>query len=96
MKHYECLASGAVPILPASPDLHRLGIKPMVHYIPLAKVWRNNKSLAKFLSHYNEYRSIAVNAVKWAKENMDRMLFDGFEDLVQEVTAQKYPRRLIE
>ena len=95
MKHYEVLASGAVPILPASPDLFRLGIKPMVHYIPLEKVWGNNKALANFLSHYDKYRPIAVRAVRWAKENMDRMLFDGFEDMIREVTDNLYSRRLV-
>ena len=96
MKHYECLASGAVPILPDSPDLFRLGIKPMVHYIPLAKVWGDNKALASILLHYEDYRLIAVNAVQWARVNMDRMLFDGFEDMIQEVTGNRYPRRVFE
>lgn len=94
-KHYELLGSGAVPIFPVSPDFHYLGIKPMVHYVPLRTITGGSDKLRHILSHYPEYRRIAVNAVRWHKRNSHRMLFDRFEDLVVEVTGAKYPRRRI-
>ena len=94
-KHGECLASGAIPIMPESPDLKYLKIEPMVHYIPLTSVWRQNGSLDSFLGQHDKFKKIAQNAVEWHNENADRLLFGKFEDLVQEVTGKKYPRRLI-
>jgi len=94
-KHYECLGSGAIPIMPGSPDLHLLGVEPMVHYIPLEFVWEDNTQLEYYLSNYEDFRYIAFNAAGWHRENVDRMLFDDFENFVQEVTDHKYPRRLV-
>lgn len=94
-KHGEVLASGAVPIMPESPDLKYLRIEPMTHYIPLTNVWRQNGSLDSFLGQYEKYKGIAQNAVGWHSENADRMLFGKFEDLIREVTEKRYPRRLI-
>lgn len=95
IKYYECLGSGAIPIVPVVPDLKRLGLKPMVHYIPLSTVWKKNERLVDILSQPQKFRHIAKAAVKWHKQNADRLLFDGFENLIQLVTKRQYPRRLI-
>jgi hypothetical protein len=91
----EVLGSGAVPIMPESPDMKRLDIEPFVHYIPLSEIWEDNGNLIYYLTSYPAYQHIAINAVDWHRENVDTMLFDGFEDVVQRVTHHKYPRRLI-
>jgi hypothetical protein len=95
IKTYECLGSGAITIMPSPQDLSYLGVEPYVHYIPLSDVWGDNKKLAHYLSHYDDYRHIAESAVAWHQENVDRMLFDGFESVVQEITSHRYPRRLV-
>ncbi len=95
-KHYEALASGAVPIFPEVPDLELLGVRPFEHYIPLSEVEGDNERLAFFLDRYNEFHYIARNAVDWSAANMDRMLFDGFEATVHELTGGCYPRRLLD
>lgn len=95
MKYYECLGSGAIPILPEVEDLKLLGVQPMIHYIPLSHVWQNNGRLAYYLSHYQDYHYIAENAVLWYKGCADTMLYDWFEDLVREATGYKYPKRLL-
>ncbi len=95
-KHYECLGSGAIPIFPDSPDRKYLGIEPYVHYIPFSEIDGNNKAVEHYLSNYADYRHIAVNAVAWYKENVDRMIFDEYEDFIRRVTGYKYPKRLIE
>lgn len=94
-KHYEALASGAVPVMPPSPDFRHLKIEPMVHYIPLSTVWRNNPMLEYFLHHYDLIKQIAEKAVAWHEENADKLIFGKFEDVAQEVTEWKYPRRLL-
>jgi hypothetical protein len=95
-KYYECLGSGAIPIFPKIPDLKYLGIQPNEHYIPLSEIWRNNTRLEQLLSHPDDYAHIAKNAVAWCEENAEKMQFDGFEDLVREVTGKRYPKRLLE
>jgi hypothetical protein len=95
-KYYETLASGAIPIFPEVPDLKLLGVSPFEHYIPLSEVEGRNDRLSYFLDHYDDYRHIAQNAVKWSVLNMDRMLFDDFESLIHEITCRKYPKRLID
>lgn len=95
IKHYEVLGSGAIPIFPEVPDLKLLGVKPFEHYIPLSEVEGNNQKLAYYLDRYEDYKYIAQNAVKWYKENSDRMLFNDFEHLIREITEYKYPKRLI-
>jgi len=95
IKVYESLGSGAIPILPEVKDFGLLGIKPMVHYIPLSQIWKNNARLGELLNNYDKYKYIAENAVRWHGENMDRMLFDDFEDVVYEVTGKRYPKRLL-
>ena len=93
-KHYECMGSGAIPIIPEAPDLRLLGVEPMVHYIPVQEVMGNNKRLTEILGSFEDLRYVAKNAVKWHEQNADRMLFDGFEDVVQKLTGYRYPRRL--
>ena len=95
-KYYECLGSGAIPIFPESEDFGLLGIKPFEHYIPLSMVKNNNARLGDYLDNYEKYSYIAKNAVQWHEENIDRLLFDGFEDSVREITNYQYPRRLID
>ena len=94
MKYYEVLGSGAIPIIPDEPDLSYLGVKPMKHYIPLSQVWKNDAKLREYLRHYRDYKYIAENAVEWHRNN-DSRLWNGFEDLVQEMTGFRYPRRLL-
>lgn len=93
-KYYECLGSGAIPIMPNAPDLVLLGIKPWEHFIPLDEMDTNDK-IADLLDHYADHLPIAERAVKWYKEQANSLLFDGFEDLVQEITGGQYPRRLL-
>lgn len=95
MKYFECLGSGAIMIAPKVDEMDLLGLKPMVHYIPLSSVWGNNKKLASMLSHYKDYKHIAETAVAWHTANADRLLFDGFEDCIRMVTGERYPRRLV-
>jgi len=92
-KHYECLASGAVPIMPESHDFDFLGIEPMVHYIPLRRVIENNDYLAHLLKHYNLFKQIGMNAAEWHVQRADGLIFGGFEDVVREITKERYPRR---
>ena len=95
MKYCEVLGSGAIPIIPQVADLKFLGVKPYVHYIPISMIWGNNAALIHLLDNYEDYKYIAVNAVTWHQNNADKMMLDGFENLVREVTGNKYPRRLI-
>ncbi len=95
IKVYECLGSGAIPILPEVKDFDLLGIEPMIHYIPLSQVWRNNTRLEELLNNYDKYKYIAENAVQWHEENVDRMLFDNFEELIHELTGKRHPKRLL-
>ncbi len=95
IKVYECLGSGAIPILPEVKDFKLLGIEPMVHYIPLSQVWQNNARLEELLNSYDEYKYIAKNAIQWHRENVDRMLFTDFENLIHNLTDERYPRRLL-
>lgn len=95
-KHYEVLASGAIPIMPESPDFKHLGIGAMMHYIPLRRVWDNMGHLKYLLHHPHLFRHIAENAVEWHEKNSDKLIFGKFEDVVQEVTENQYPRRLVE
>lgn len=92
-KYYEVFGSGAVPIVPRIPDLELLNVRPMAHYIPLHVVWENPGKWRYVLKNHKKYRRIAENAVRWHRENEKRLLFDQFENLVQEVTANRYPRR---
>lgn len=92
-KYYECLGSGAVPIMPHVSQLDTLQLEPYRHYIPLADVWGSNAHLAKIMSNYSKHRRVAENAVRWHQENADALLFDHFEDVVRGVTGNKYPRR---
>lgn len=94
-KHGEVLASGAIPIMPESPDLKYLKIEPMTHYIPLTKVWRQNAYLEYLLDNYDAFKQIGCQSAEWHRLFADRLLFGKFEDLVQEVTKKKFPRRLI-
>lgn len=94
-KHYECMGSGAIPIIPTAPDLKLLGVEPMIHYIPVQSIMGDNKGLTDILNSFEDLRYIAKNAVKWHEQNADRMMFEGFEDAIQELTNNKYPRRLI-
>ena len=93
-KYGECLGSGAVPILPYCPDLERLGVEPMVHYIPQEGIIDNNERLKHCLENYEKYKYIAENAVQWHQENADKMLFQGFENVIREVTGYRFPKRV--
>ncbi|MFH1181016.1 MAG: hypothetical protein V1705_01235 [bacterium] len=94
-KHYEFLGSGAIPIFPETPDLKFLNIRPFEHYIPLSAVLGDNEKLSHFLDNYDKYKYIARNGVRWYKEYSDKMIFNDFEDLVGEITDNKFPKRLI-
>lgn len=94
-KYYECLGSGAIPIMPEVPDLAALGVKPHEHYIPLSDVEGNNEKLMHYLDNYDTYFHIAQKAVSWHAQNADRLLFDGFEDAIQQATGGRYPRRVL-
>jgi hypothetical protein len=95
-KYYESLGSGAIPIFPEVPDLKLLGVRPFEHYIPLAEVEGNNERLAYLLDHYDEYQYIARNAVAWFMNNVDRLLFDDFEDLIHDITGRRFPKRVLD
>lgn len=93
IKYYECLGSGATPVFPEVPDLARLYLMPLKHYITLDE----NKSLEQFgwlLSHYYHFPDAAYRGAEWHRENADYWLFAAIEDAVQYVTGNKYPRRL--
>lgn len=93
-KYFEVIGSGAIPIMPDAPDLALVGIKAWEHFIPVSEVRGNNARLCDILDHYADYKNIAQNAVDWHERNADRLLFEGFEDLVQEMTEGKYPKRV--
>lgn len=93
IKYYECLASGAIPIMPEVEDLALLGIEPMIHYIPLHLVWDRMDILAYLLDHYDGLRYIAENAVQWYKDNVHSLTFERFENTVHSVVEKKYPKR---
>lgn len=94
-KYYECLGSGAIPIMPRVSQLDYLKLKPYnTHYIPLSDVWGNNRKLAKILSDYERHHHIAQSAVDWHQENADALLFDHFEDVVRKATRNRYPKRI--
>ncbi len=94
-KYYETLGSGAIPIFPEVPDLKLLGVKAFEHYIPLSEIDGNNERLNYFLDNYEKFKYIAENAVKWYKENSDKMLFENFENMVREITNYKFSKRLL-
>lgn len=94
MKTYECLGSGSVPILPEVSDFKYLGIEPFIHYIPFSEIQNDNKRLMFFLDHYGDYKHIAESAVKWHQENADRLLFDGFENVILEATRGNFEKRV--
>lgn len=93
IKYYECLGSGAIPIVPEIPDLDLLGVRPGVHYIPYAEVEGNNARLAWYLDHYEEHRHIGEAAAAWHAEHADDLLFGGFERVVRSLTGKRYPAR---
>jgi hypothetical protein len=95
LKYCECISSGAIPIMPTTRDLNLLGILPMEHYIPVGNVWKNNEQLRYYLNHYDDYKYIAEQGVAWYETNVDTWTYDHFEDLIQEVTDYRYPRRLV-
>jgi len=95
IKYYECLASGAVPILPEVRDLEYIGVQPMVHYIPFHLVDGNNRVLAYLLDYYENFQYIAKSAVKWYEENAHRLVFESFQNVIEFVTNGKYPKRLL-
>lgn len=66
-----------------------------MNIISLSEVEGNNKRLTYYLDHYNDFKYIAKNAVKWYNENSDKMQFEGFENTIREITNYKYPKRLI-
>lgn len=95
MKYYECLGSGAVPVFPEVPDLTRLTVKPLCHYLPLDET----DPCAQFeylLANYDQFSGIGRTASGWHRDNADSLLFAAIEDAVQYVTDSKYPRRLIQ
>ena len=94
-KYYETLGSGAIPIFHEVPDLKLLGVNPFEHYIPLSEIENNNDRLTYFLDHYEDYKYIAKNAVKWFNKVSDGMLFNGFEENIRQITNYKYPKRII-
>jgi len=94
MKTYEVLGSGAIPILPEVEDMKQLGIEPFIHYIPFSEVFNNNARLSFFIDNYKDFKHIAVSAVKWHKENADRLLFDGFENVIREATKNRFAKRV--
>jgi len=97
IKYYEVLGCGAIPIMPTVPDLEpRLGVKPWEHYIPWEVIAGDNAALADILAHFDDHKHLAHNAVRWHRENADRLLFGGFEDAVRALTKEKYPPRLLE
>lgn len=96
MKYYECLGSGAIPIMPWQPSMESLGIVARQHYLPFELVKDNNRALAFFLENYPAHAYIAGNAVNWYATYAGKLLYDGFENLVREVTEWTYPKRLIE
>lgn len=95
-KYYECLGSGAVPIMPDAPDLALLGVRAWEHFIPLSHVWGSKARLLEVLRAYEEHRHIAENAVLWHTQNADRLLFDNIDEVVEAVTGARFPRRLRE
>jgi len=94
-KYYETLGSGAIPIFPEISDLKYLEVKPFEHYIPLSEVENDNGKLTYFLDNYEKFKYIAENAVNWYKKNSDKMLFNDFENMIREVTGQRFPNHLI-
>lgn len=93
IKYFECLASGAVPILPEVRDMGLLGLEPMVHYIPFVNIENNNHVLAYLLDRYERYAHIARNAVEWYEQNAHEMIFGTFEKMVRGITGEQYPTR---
>lgn len=93
-KYMEVLGSGAIPIFPPSEDLWRLGLRPWVHYIPLEDL--PGGGLRSALGNYENFQHIALNAVRRHHVICDKMLFDDFEDCVQEITQRRYPRRRLD
>ena len=93
IKYYECLASGAVPIMPAVKDLDLLGLESLVHFVPFSMVQDNNAFVEHLLDHYEDYRYIAENAVAWWSENVHDLVFGTFERLVRGLTGKRYPAR---
>ena len=94
-KHFELLGSGAVPIFPQTPDFEYLGLKAHEHYLPLSEVMGNNEKLMYFLDNYPKYQYIAKNAVNWYQKNSDQMMFNGFENLISDLTGHRFPKRNI-
>ena len=95
-KYFEAMGSGAIPIMPWVPDMVRLGIQEREHFIPLHEVWNSGQRLLARIEHWDNYKYLAQNAVAWHKENGDRVLFDRFEDVIQDVTDHRYERRLVQ
>jgi len=89
MKYGECVGSGAIPIIPTVKDLDRLGIQPMVHYIPLENVWNNNGQLCHYLDNYESYKYIAENGVAWYRKNADALIYPGFAAVAEELTSRR-------
>jgi hypothetical protein len=95
IKYYEVLASGAVPIMPDLLDMERIGLKRMVHFIPLDSVWGNMNVLEHHLDNYADYRYIAENAVNWVRSNAHDLVFGLFERTIRKITGTKYPARVL-
>ena len=96
IKYYECLASGAVPIMPAVKDMELLGLEPLVHYVPFSMVEDNNNFVEHLLDNYADYRYIAENAVGWWQENVHDLVFGRFERMIRCLTGGRFPERTLD
>jgi len=94
-KAYELLGSGAVPIMPYSEDFAALGVTPWVHFIPLSWV-TEAPCMRGVLRDYEFHRAIAERAVAWHRNRLDKLMFDGFEELLLGALEGRYRRRVIE
>jgi len=87
-KYYEALGSGAIPIFPEVPDLELLGLKAWEHYIPL-HIMEYTTHFELLLDNHETNKYISENAVNWYKENCDKMLFDDFKKMIEELCEKK-------
>jgi hypothetical protein len=95
IKYYECLMSGAIPIMPQVADLELLGLEPWTHYVPFEAVRWDNDRLALLLDHYEDWRYVAHNGVAWYEQHAHRLVFTAFEDAIRRVTGARYPPRVV-
>jgi hypothetical protein len=94
-KDWETMASGAVPVIPDTPDKAELGILPWIHFIPLADVQGRDEALRGLAREHVALSLIAERAVAYSRGVMDELALGGFEEMLLGALEGRYRGRVL-